>query len=103
PSTLMPNTHRIMKLSPNEESFLRHWMFDEVHFQSGQGAAKRLQVTKRVSPADVATLIAAAFPSITDQEAASHDPPSKGEPVWPWSEESFRCRLAEARSYLMER
>jgi len=32
-----------MKLSPEEESFLRHWMYDEVHFQNGPGLAKQLR------------------------------------------------------------
>jgi hypothetical protein len=48
-----------MKLSPEEEAFLRHWMHDEVHFQQTQGPAKRLQLEHHARPADLAVLIAA--------------------------------------------
>jgi hypothetical protein len=34
--------HSRMRLSPEEETFLRHWMYDEVHYQNGTGPAKRL-------------------------------------------------------------
>ena len=51
-----------MRLSHDEERFLRHWMHDELHYREGQGLAKRLQLLHRVIPADLATLIAAAIP-----------------------------------------
>jgi hypothetical protein len=44
PSTSMAKTHPWMKLSRDELTFLRHWMFDETHFQDGPGAANRLQL-----------------------------------------------------------
>jgi hypothetical protein len=40
----MPNTHPRMRLSRDEEAFLRQWMYDETHYQEGTGPAKRLQV-----------------------------------------------------------
>jgi hypothetical protein len=95
----MPNKHPTMNLVHDEEAFLRRWMYDEVHFQSGQGPAKRLQLEHGVVSADLAILIAAAIPDPADQEAAGicaqPEPPS-----WPWSEESLNARLGEARVHL---
>jgi hypothetical protein len=88
-----------MSLSPEEESFLRHWIHDEAHFQEGQGPAKRLQVEHHVRPADLAVLIAAALPDPAEQEAAATTPPP-GPPNWPWSEEAFTSRLRQARRHL---
>jgi hypothetical protein len=85
-----------MRLSPEEEKFLRHWMYDEVHFREGTGLAKRLQVEHRVPPADLATIIAAAIPDPNEQATAGASPPSADPPAWPWTEEKFRHRLAEA-------
>ena len=96
----MRNKHHPMKLSPDEELFLRHWMYDEVHYQDGPGPAKRLQLQHRVIPADLATLIAAAFPDPKEQEAAGLGPPPAHPPVWLWSEEVLHLRLTEARSAL---
>jgi len=88
-----------MKLSRDEELFLRRWIYDEAHYLSEIGPAKRLQVEHRVTPADLAALIAAALPDPAEQEAAASDPPP-GSPVWPWSGPAFRARLAEARAAL---
>jgi hypothetical protein len=99
----MPKTHLSMKLSSEEEQFLRHWMHDEVHYQDGQGLAKRLQLLNHAIPADLAMLIAAAIPDLEDQEAAGLAPPPAEPLVWPWSEEGFRTRVAEARTVLAER
>src|SRR5262249_18579549 len=95
-----PGFGDLMKLSPNEKLFLRRWMYDEVHYQEGQGPAKRLQVQHRAVPADLATIIAAAIPRPADQEAAGLGPPSAASPAWPWSEEGLQERLAEARAVL---
>lgn len=59
-----------MRLSRDEEVFLRHWMHDEVHYGEGTGPAKRLQLRHRAVPADLAVLIAAAIPDPSDQESA---------------------------------
>ena len=40
----MPSKHPPMRLSREEESFLRHWMYDETHYRQRAGVAKRLQV-----------------------------------------------------------
>ena len=88
-----------MKLSRDEELFLRHWVYDEAHFRNGIGTAKRLQVEHRVAPADLATLVAAAIPDPADQEEAATTTPSDP-PRWPWDGEAFQKRLAEARSVL---
>ncbi len=99
----MRNKHPPMKLSLEEESYLRHWIYDEAHFTEGVGTAKRLQVEQQVRPADLADVIAAAIPDPADQEAASLDPPASEARVWPWTAESFRARVAEARRVLAQR
>src|SRR5437870_1933187 len=96
----MPSKHPPMKLSRDEELFLRHWIYDEAHFRNGVGPAKRLQVEHRVVPADLATLIAAAIPDPKEQEDAASTPPAGRPPTWPWDGDAFRTRLAEARTVL---
>jgi hypothetical protein len=86
-----------MKLSHDEEVFLRHWMYDEVHYHKGPGPAKRMQVDRRAVPADLAVIIAAALPEVAEQQAAGDGPPPADPPRWPWSEEGLRTRVAEAR------
>jgi hypothetical protein len=90
-----------MRLSPEEEAFLRHWMSDEVHYREGIGPAKRLQLQHRVVPADLATIIAAAIPDPAEQQAAALTPPP-GPPTWPWTEDGLLARLTEARALLAE-
>lgn len=97
----MPNKHRRMKLSREEELFLRHWMYDEAHYQDGRGPAKELQVRHQAVPADLATLIAATFPDLAEQEAAGIGPPPAEPPRWPWPGDALRDRVAAARSALM--
>jgi hypothetical protein len=92
-----------MKLSPDEDVYLRHWMHDEVHYRNGVGPAKLLQRSHGVSPADLAVLIAAAIPSPQDQATAGFGPPPAGPPNWPWSNDEFQKRLADARSILAAR
>jgi hypothetical protein len=99
----MPKTHPPMKLSREELTFLRHWMFDETHFQDGPGAAKRLQVAHGATPADLAILIAAALPDPAKQEVAGKGPPPSATPQWPWSEQTLRARVAEAQAFLGQR
>ena len=99
----MRNKHPLMRLSRDEELFLRHWMYDEVHFRDGVGPAKRLQVQHQVPPADLAVLIAAAIPDPADQQDAGSGPPPAEAPTWPWSDESLRTRLVEARGALAQR
>jgi hypothetical protein len=99
----MPNKHPPMRLSPDEESFLRHWMYDEVHYQEGVGPAKRLQREHGAVPADLAVLIAAAFPDPVEQEVAGCGPPPAEPAVWPWSMDTFARRVREARAWLAER
>ena len=90
-----------MKLSHDEEIFLRHWIYDEVHFREGTGAAKRLQVAHKISPADLALIIAAALTEPGEQEAAAEGPPPTEAPIWPWrSEDSCVGRIEEARELL---
>jgi hypothetical protein len=89
-----------MKLSREEEAYLRHWIFDEARYQEGQGPAKQLQLQHGATPAELAVLIAAALPDPAEQEAASNGPSPTEPPVWPWSDDSFRSRLKEARGIL---
>jgi hypothetical protein len=96
----MPSKHPLMRLSRDEEVFLRHWMYDEVHYREGQGPAKCLQVEYRAVPADLATLIAATMPDPADQELAGLGPPPAEPPVWPWPGDALRVRLADARAAL---
>src|SRR5262249_54140101 len=96
----MLKTHLQMKLSREEEAYLRHWIFDEAHYQEGQGPAKQLQIQHSATPAELAILIAAALPDSVDQEAAAHSNTSTEQPVWPWSDVTLRARLAEARTIL---
>jgi hypothetical protein len=56
--TSMPSKSPPMKLSRDEEIFLRHWIHDEARYQEGQGPTKRLQIEHRVRPVDLAVLIA---------------------------------------------
>jgi hypothetical protein len=97
----MPNKLSPMKLSPEEDLFLRHWMHDEVHYRLGP--AKQLQLQHRVIPADLAALIAAAIPDPAEQERAALAPPPIESLVWPWSEMGWNRRLAEARALLAAR
>jgi hypothetical protein len=96
----MPNKHLPMKLSREEEIFLRHWMYDETHYRERAGLAKRLQVDQGAIPADLATIIAAAMPSLAEQELAGNGPPASEPPTWPWSGGSLAQRLAEAEALL---
>src|SRR5438105_1995974 len=96
----MRNKHPLMKLSHEEEIFLRHWMYDEWHYEEGQGPAKRLQVEHKVVPTDLATVIAAAMPDPSDQLEAALGPPPTEPPVWPWLDDSCARRIEEARKSL---
>ncbi|HZU39009.1 MAG TPA: hypothetical protein VFA18_23990 [Gemmataceae bacterium] len=92
-----------MRLSRDEEAFLRHWMYDEVHYQHGPGAAKLLQVQHRVAPADLAVVIAAAFPDLAEQQAAGLSPPPSEAVSWPWSDAALQERLRQAQALLAGR
>jgi hypothetical protein len=96
----MPSKHPLMKLSRDEEDFLRHWIYDEVHYGEGPGQAKRLQVQHQAVPADLAILIAATMPDPADQEAAGLGPPPIEPPAWPWPGDALRVRLSDARAAL---
>ena len=99
----MLKTHPRMKLSPEEEIFLRQWMFDEVHFEEGQGPAKRLQVAMGVRPPELSLLIAAALPDPAEQQAAVSGVDCSACPTWPWSVQSFQDRLGEAQAIIDSR
>jgi hypothetical protein len=101
--TSMPKKLPLMRLSRDEELFLRHWMYDEAHYQDGPGPAKRLQVQYRAIPADLAVLIAAAIPDPLDQEEAGLGPPPVEPATWPWSEAAWRERVSAARAALADR
>jgi hypothetical protein len=89
-----------MTLSHDEEIFLRHWIYDEVHYQEGNGPAKRLQVEHKVRPADLAILVAASMTEPGEQEAAAEGPPPSEPAAWPWAEDSCARRVDEARELL---
>src|SRR5262245_46151848 len=98
----MPSKHPPMRLSRDEERFLRQWVYDEAHFRNGIGPAKRLPVEHRVVPADLAALVAAAMPDPQEQAEAAANPLVSA-PTWPWDGDTFRARLAEARTVLASR
>lgn len=89
-----------MKLSRDEERFLRAWMYDEVHYHRRRGPAKELQLKHHAAPAELATLIAAAIPDLAEQEAAGETAPNDEPLVWPWSDMAFQSRLEEAHATL---
>jgi hypothetical protein len=97
----MPSKLPLMKLSREEEVFLRRWMYDEVHYQDRRGPAKQLQLEHGAIPADLAALIAAGIPSPADQQAAGITPPAEP-PAWPWPECRLRTRVCEARTILAD-
>jgi hypothetical protein len=100
----MPNTLLRMKLSPEEEQFLRHWVYDEAHYREGVGPAKRLQVERALPPHELALLVAAAIPDLRDQERISEGPPPSEPPSWPWNSEPERLnRVRAAQEILMQR
>ena len=96
----MRNKQPLMKLSREEDLFLRHWMYDEWHFQEGQGPAKRLQLEHKAVPADLALIIAASMRDLGEQESAAEGPPPGEPPVWPWTGDSCTRRVEEARALL---
>src|SRR4051794_4574050 len=104
-SRIIPMRNKLprMKLSRDEDNFLRHWVYDEAHYQSEPGLAKRLQVEHRIVPADIAALVAAAMPDLDEQEAVGAGPPPSDPPNWPWSDQDWTHRLAEARALLAQR
>ncbi len=92
-----------MKLSRDEEIFLHHWIFEEMHYRAGPGRAKRMQLEHGVNSSDLAALIAASMPIPAAQEAAGIGPPPAEPPVWPWPADALAGRLAEARALLRQR
>jgi hypothetical protein len=78
-------------------------MYEETHYREGPGRAKRLQLRHQAKPADLAALIAAAFPDLAEQEAAGMAPRPPDVPVWPWSQDAYPARLEEARAHLARR
>src|SRR5438270_9333145 len=99
----MPNTLPQMKLSREEESYLRHWMIEEMHYRAGPGPAKRLQFEQGVASGDLAALIAATIGIPADQVAAGLGPPPDEAPSWPWTAQSFQNRPRLAHQVLAER
>ena len=89
-----------MKLSHEEDIFLRHWIYDEVHFHEGTGPAKRLQVAHKIPPANLALIIAAALTEAGAQEADGRWSAAHGIAGWPWPEDSCARRIEEARQLL---
>jgi hypothetical protein len=99
----MRNKHPQMKSSPEEISFLRHWMYDEMHYQERSGPAKQLQREYQAISANLAEIIAAAIPDLAEQWAAGLGPPPAEPPTWPWTKATIQARLAEARAMLNRR
>jgi WD40 repeat protein len=97
----MPSKHPPFKLSREEETFLRHWMYEEAHQADGSGQAKRLQVEHQANPGDLNLLISAAFPDSAVRDVAALGPPPSTAPTWPWPDDALTIRVAEARAELV--
>ena len=78
-------------------------MYEEAHFREGPGPAKDLQLHHKLKPADLATLIAAAFPELGEQESAGIGPPPSEPATWSWSARTFQARLREALTTVASR
>ncbi len=98
----MPNTPPLLRLSPDEEEFLRRWIYDEAHYDSGTGQEKLLQLENTAIAAELGLLIAAGMPDPKAQLAASLEPPSARQITWPWTKEQLRVRVEEARAVLAD-
>lgn len=96
----MPNKPPPMKLSRDEELFLRRWIYDEWHYREGQGPAKRLQLQHEAASADLAAIAGAAIPDPADQEAIALGPAPEEPSAWPWTVETLGGRVTEARDLL---
>jgi hypothetical protein len=92
-----------MKLSLDEDLFLRRWVYDEAHHLDEEGPAKRLQLEHRAIPADLAVTVAAWVPDLAEQERIAAGAPPAPPAEWPWTGDSLRTRLAEARQVLATR
>jgi hypothetical protein len=99
-TTPMQNMHPLMNLSPEEMNFLRHWMYDEMHYQEASGPAKQLQRAHDAVPANLAVIIAAAIPDLSEQWTIGVGPPPAEAPTWPWSKAAFEARMVEAGALL---
>lgn len=89
-----------MKLSPDEEAFLIHWMIDEAEFEHGRGPAKLLQIQHGVRPARLAEIIAAWEPNPVQQATLSQGPRPVWPPEWPWEDlEAFLQRHHEVTQH----
>jgi hypothetical protein len=102
-TTPMRNKHPLMKLSPEEMHFLRHWIYDEMHYRQGSGPAKQLQREHQAISANLAVIIAAAIPDLAEQWGAGVGPPPAEPPTWPWSTAAIKARLVEASALLESR
>jgi hypothetical protein len=71
-----------MKLSRDEELFLRHWIYDEFRYQEGRDPAKQLQIEHGAVPADLGTLIAATIPDLSEQGAVGIGPHARRRDGW---------------------
>ena len=96
----MRNKHRQMKLSHEEDNFLRHWIHDEAHYEEEVGCGQAPSGPALYRPGGPRNYYPAAIPDLNEQEAAAFGPPPVEPPVWPWSDESFRSRLDEAKGTL---
>lgn len=95
-----------MKLSPKEENFLKHWIYDECHFMDKTllFLSKKLLRPFPVIAGEIAELIVAWMPDPEEQFRASEGPPPETPPEWPWaSRQEFDVLLGRAREELEAR
>lgn len=87
-----------MKLSPREEAYVRHWMYEEFHCNdpSQPRPAAELLEEHSGTELDLLRLIIAAICPIEGYDLAA-TPRPEGTPAWPWSsKEEFEARVLEA-------
>lgn len=98
--------HQAMKLSPKEENFLKHWIYDEWHFmdKSLPFLSKKLLRPFPVIAGEIADLIVAWMPDPEEQNRVLEGPPPETPPEWPWaSRHEFDVLLGKAREELEAR
>ena len=75
-----------MKLSPREEAYVRHWMYEEFHCNDPSQPRPAVELLEEHSGTelDLLRLIIAAICPIEGYDLAA-TPRPEGTPEWPWS------------------
>jgi len=96
----MPNKSPPMKLSREEEGFLRHWMYDKTHYQDGPGPAKQFCIEQPLLTWPPSLPLPS--PTWTTRKLPASGPRLMIPPMWPWIGDTLRTRIFEAQAALPE-